>query len=201
VLAVMGVLVLVIFVDQLLARPIDDAFRRISCTVMAAAYLGVGGAMILQLRLAFGVPGFAMFLAVVKFTDIGAYFTGKAIGRHKLIPAVSPGKSWEGLVVGVVAAVIVSLAATALLRKFYPACPLSALAWWHAGLFGAVMAVVGQLGDLGESLLKRSAKVKDSGHTVPEFGGVLDILDSLLLAAPAAYAMLLPINRVDILGF
>ncbi len=174
-----------IFLEQMLSARVEDAFRRIAATLLAVVYLGAGGAMILAVRTTFGMGALAMFLAAVKGTDIGAYFTGSAIGRHKMIPWLSPGKSWEGLAGGVVFAA----AASALCAWGFRLGEL--LTPWQALGFGAVVAIVGQFGDLCESLLKRSAAAKDSGSLVPEFGGLLDILDSPLLAAPAAYLVLL----------
>lgn len=133
---------------------------------------------------------------ITKSCDIGAYFTGRTIGRHKLIPWLSPGKTWEGLLGGIVLSV----------------CVASLLAWWgrslepvviggrlvydhslsaaYAALAGALLAVVGQIGDLMASLFKRDAGLKDSSHLLPGFGGVLDVLDSPLLAGPVAYWLL-----------
>ncbi|RPI58417.1 MAG: CDP-archaeol synthase [Planctomycetaceae bacterium] len=128
-----------------------------------------------------------MFLVAVKCTDIGAYFTGSAIGRHKLIPWLSPGKTWEGLLGGMAAAAGVSVLAVWAMDIHIAG---SALPFWRAVVFGVVVGLIGQFGDLSESLMKRSVNVKDSGAVVPEFGGVLDILDSPLLAAPAGYLML-----------
>ncbi|MCP4379805.1 MAG: phosphatidate cytidylyltransferase, partial [bacterium] len=113
--------------------------------------------------------------------DIGAYFTGSAIGKHKLIPWLSPGKSWEGLIGGLVTAAGVSILITHLAGL--------EIAIWQSAIFGVVIGLAGQFGDLCESLLKRSAKLKDSSKMVPEFGGILDIIDSPLLAAPVAYAL------------
>ena len=124
-----------------------------------------------------------MFLAAVKFADVGAYFTGSAIGRHKLIRWLSPHKSWQGLIGGLAAAAGVSLLIVAALK-------IDGIHLWQAAVFGVVVGLAGLFGDLCESLLKRSANMKDSGSAVPGFGGVLDILDSPLLAAPIAYLLL-----------
>ena len=181
-LVVLSVLMIVMLVEQMIRDRAADAARQIACTLLTVMYLGLGGAMILAVRMAYGVPALVLFVAAVKFTDMGAYFVGSAIGRHKLIPWLSPGKTWEGLVGGIAAGVGTSLLAGWLLRVGLGAGQLA--------IFGVLMALAGQLGDLCESLLKRAGNVKDSGTLVPEFGGVLDMLDSLLLAAPFAYAAL-----------
>src|SRR5438874_3131046 len=129
-----------------------------------------------------------MILLVVKFTDIGAYFGGRAFGRHKLIPWLSPGKTWEGLVWGLITAGIVGALCT------YPwrgpgKYPIPHVPPIKGFIFGVIIGGIGQLGDLLESLMKRDAEVKDSGRLVPGFGGILDIIDSPLLAAPFAYLL------------
>lgn len=172
------------FLEQMIRHRCQDAVQSLAGTFLTIMYLGLGSAMILQIRL-LPTAGFArliLFLAAVKCTDIGAYFTGSMIGKHKLIPWLSPGKSWEGLIGGLATAAGVSL-----LINWIAEAQLTAL---QACLFGVIMGLVGQFGDLCESLLKRAAKVKDSGSAVPEFGGVLDIVDSPLIAAPLAYAFL-----------
>ena len=183
VMLLLAALMWMIFLEQMIARRTTDAIRTIACTILTVLYLGVGGAMILQIRLAEsnGLVKLVMFLAVVKSTDIGAYFTGSAIGRHKLIPWLSPGKSWEGLIGGLAAAAGVSM----LIAHFGGI----GIAVWQAVLFGVVVGLAGQFGDLCESLFKRSARLKDSSSMVPEFGGILDIIDSPLIAAPAACAL------------
>jgi len=181
----MGLGLLAIFIEQMARARIEDALRRVACTVFAVAYLGIGGAVLLNLRLAYeGVGLLLMALAAAKGTDMGAYFTGKAVGRHKLIPWLSPGKTWEGLIGGMAAGAGLSL----LVRWV---CGVEVLCVWQTAVFGLVVGLFGQVGDLCESLLKRSAKVKDSGSVLPEFGGVLDILDSPLIAAPVAQLLVM----------
>jgi phosphatidate cytidylyltransferase len=119
-----------------------------------------------------------MFIFVVKSSDIGAYTFGRLFGKHKLSPRVSPKKTWEGLGGAVIAAALVSVAFAAV---------FGIMTIWLAPVFGACMAVVGQLSDLSESMLKRDAQQKDSSNRVPGFGGILDVIDSLLFAAPVAY--------------
>lgn len=110
-------------------------------------------------------------------TDIFAYFTGRAFGRHKLAPAVSPGKSWEGAVGGALGSVI----------AVYLLGGLAGLPAAHRVILGAAISVAGQIGDLAESSLKRYAGVKDSGRLIPGHGGVLDRFDSTMFAAPVVY--------------
>jgi phosphatidate cytidylyltransferase len=119
-----------------------------------------------------------MFVFVVKSSDIGAYTVGKLFGRHKFSPRISPGKTWEGMVGAVVFASIVAFA-------FAAGCDIMTL--WQAVIFGVCFAFIGQLGDLAESLIKRDAEKKDSAASVPGFGGILDVIDSPLGAAPFAY--------------
>ena len=125
----------------------------------------------------------AAVILVTKSCDIGAYFTGMSIGRHKLIAWLSPGKTWEGLVGGMVVA---ALAGAFLLR------PLLSIeiSLPYALLTGALLGLAGQAGDLIASMLKRDAQVKDSGSALPGFGGVIDVIDSPLLAGPVAYWLL-----------
>jgi phosphatidate cytidylyltransferase len=125
-----------------------------------------------------------MILIIVKSTDIGAYFGGRALGRHKLIPWLSPGKTWEGLICGV----LVSGAIGAAMGTGMPNHDM-AMAPWKGFIFGVAIGAIGQVGDLLESLMKRDAQVKDSGRLIPGFGGILDVIDSPLFAAPFAYLL------------
>jgi len=175
--------VVLAFAEQMIRHRTDDAMRRIGCTLLAGVYLGIGAMMILTIRLSYGVAMLALFLAAVKCADIGAYFTGSAIGRHKLIAWLSPAKSWEGLAGGLTAAAAAGVLAAWVLR-------IETISLWQTAVFGLVVGLAGQFGDLCESLLKRSAGAKDSGSAVPQFGGVLDILDSPLMAAPVAVILL-----------
>ena len=124
---------------------------------------------------------------VTKFSDAGAYVTGKLIGRHKLIPRISPGKTWEGTVGGVVVSAVAGLVCFYLFRDSLQYLHMTP---FHAILVGAILGAVAVAGDLSESLIKREAGVKDSGHWLPGIGGALDLIDSLLFTAPALYAYL-----------
>jgi len=163
--------------------PTPESVRSLAATTLGILYLGVLGSFAVRLR-ATGPAGpwlVLYFVGVVKSTDIGAFFVGKFLGKHKLAPRLSPGKTIEGLAGGIAAATIVAVIAGRL---------LGGMETWQLVCFGPVMAIVGQGGDLAESLLKRAAGAKDSGSTIPAFGGVLDLLDSPLLAAPFAWALL-----------
>lgn len=186
---------IVVFVPLLAAlrramrRETSEAITHMAGSVLATLYLGGLAWFLLALRVkhSSNPDGFhgttfviLMILLVVKFTDIGAYFGGRAFGRHKLIPWLSPKKTWEGLACGLVTAGLMGMACA----------PRVANVDWKKGfLFGAVIGGVGQIGDLLESMMKRDAEVKDSSSLIPGFGGVLDVIDSPLLAAPFAYLM------------
>jgi len=174
-----AVVVMIVFAEQIARRRTDGAFASVAGTIAAVCYLGVCGALIFLIRRQ-GLDLLILFLIAVKCADIGAYFVGSAIGKHKLIPWLSPGKSWEGLAGGLLTSVIATnLVAYLLLERV-------GLVDWRIAVFAAAVGLTGQFADLCESLLKRAAKLKDSGNAVPEFGGVLDIIDSPLLAAPVA---------------
>jgi phosphatidate cytidylyltransferase len=155
-------------------------------------YLGLMFGFLLALRREHSAWVVAGVVLVTKACDTGAYFTGKAIGRHKLIPWLSPGKTWEGLFGGIALAAGAAVGGVALHRHVFGGAGVGGMGLGIAALIGGVLAVVGQAGDLLESVFKRDAGLKDSGATLPGMGGVLDVLDSILLAAPVAFWMLTP---------
>jgi phosphatidate cytidylyltransferase len=181
-------------IRQASGRRTEQAITHMAGTVLAMLYLGGLAWFLIALRVKHSgdrIHGFqgstqavVMILLVVKSTDIGAYFGGRYLGRHKLIAWLSPQKTWEGLVCGLATAALVGLGCS----LAWPQA-LSTLSWGKALLFGIVIGFVGQAGDLLESLMKRDAQVKDSGDIIPGFGGLLDVIDSPLLAAPAAYLL------------
>jgi phosphatidate cytidylyltransferase len=149
---------------------------------LAVLYLGLLSAFVLGLRVDFGPWPLLMFVFVVKTADIGAYAIGSLAGKHKFSPVISPAKTWEGMAgAAIFAAVTGSI--------FAAACGIMAV--WVGAVFGIIFAFIGQLGDLAESMIKRDAHQKDSSQAVPGFGGVLDIIDSPLMAAPFAYLFFL----------
>jgi len=131
-----------------------------------------------------GGVGLAVWvIAAAKFTDVGGYAVGRAIGRHKLAPSISPGKTWEGVAGGLAFAAGVGYAAAKYLPDWLPGW----LTPERAALLAVPIGLAGIISDLSESALKRRAGVKDSGRRIPGIGGALDLADSLLLAAPTAY--------------
>lgn len=125
------------------------------------------------------------FILVTKFSDVGAYCVGSLVGRHKMIPRISPGKTWEGFA----GAIVVSTGAS--IAFAHLAGPrLAGMTTLHAAILGVLLSVAAVIGDLIESLFKREAGVKDSGRFFPGIGGILDLLDSLLFNAPLMYLYL-----------
>ncbi len=125
-------------------------------------------------------------LFIVWCADVGGYFAGRALGRHKLALRVSPGKTWEGAIGGM----LLGLLAAGLLAMFVPALAVLALPLWLWLGLAAVLVVMSVFGDLYESVLKRSHGAKDSGQLLPGHGGILDRVDALLAAAPLAALLL-----------
>lgn len=154
-----------------------------SCAVMGLVY--VFGAWRCGVALRELSPWWLLFASAVNWVgDTFAYFTGKAIGRHKLAPSVSPGKSWEGTFGSIASSVVLG---PLLLHWGFPKLDLPAVAIVPAVVLSLVANVAGQLGDLAESAIKRGAGVKDSGSSLPGHGGWLDRVDSSLFSIPVVY--------------
>ena len=160
----------------------SDVIANCGANYFVIIYTGLLIAFVIGIRIDFGLWPLLMFVFVVKSADIGAYVTGSLLGRHKFSPNISPGKTWEGMGGAVVTAVIAALLFAA---GFDIMGRLSAV------IFGFCFAFIGQGGDLVESMMKRDAKQKDSSNKVPGFGGILDVIDSPLFAAPFAYLFFL----------
>lgn len=165
-------------------KSVEGVIAATGGVLLSFVYLGLMAGFLLAIRREFEVVVLGWVILMVKACDIGAYFTGKAIGKHKLIPWLSPGKTWEGLWGGVTLSALVGVFGAMLVARVTGD---DVPAWWACALLGATLGVVGQAGDLLESLLKRDAGKKDSGGSIPGFGGILDVLDSPLLAAPVAF--------------
>ena len=130
-------------------------------------------------------------IAITKFSDMGAYLTGSLIGRHPLVPHISPKKTWEGFF----GALFFSLLASVGLYELMPG-HLSVLTLPHAIVLGLLLGFAAVIGDLAESIIKRSTGVKDSGNMLPGIGGALDLIDSLLFTAPLLFFYLRLVIRV-----
>jgi phosphatidate cytidylyltransferase len=160
------------------------ALPRMGATLLLIVYLGVLPGFLVQLR--FSLPSaqaplaLALAIFVPKFCDIGAYFAGQLLGRHLMAPVLSPKKTWQGVIGGLLVA---SLTALGVQQAGLP-MPGGALG---AVLFGLVLGVVAIVGDLAESLIKRECQAKDASQFVPGFGGVLDVVDSIIYTAPVVY--------------
>ncbi len=202
-IVLLAVLALTIWIRGVAEKPIGA----VSTTIFGAAYTGgmlsfgyairyhdyaFAPASISLGRSTFGVAsgGLLLLLPVLATwaSDTGAYAVGRTMGRHKLLPAVSPGKTIEGSVGGLLGSVLVTWLLTRWLLR--PAAHLD-FRWAPVGviLFGVVVSAVGQVGDLAKSLLKRDAGVKDSSTLIPGHGGVLDRVDSLLFVLPVSYVL------------
>lgn len=163
--------------------------QRIFHTVFGVVYTVIFFGFIMRLMYfqgdGHGMTGLflVIFLVMVtKFSDMGAYAFGVVLGRHKMIPHISPAKSWEGLG----GAFVFSFAAAILLMLLIPE-KLAPITWLHALVLAPVLCATAVTGDLAESVLKRCTQIKDSGHTLPGIGGILDLTDSLLFTAPVFY--------------
>lgn len=188
---VFAMLVLLAFLIEIrrFVRP-DHITPRLALTFFAWVYLGLLPCFLLQIR---WLPlsgdeltlAFAMTLFVPKFGDIGAYFTGKfltgrVLGRHLMTPLLSPKKTWQGFTGGMLAAVGTAVGLSQLVPTLFPKI-------WQAAGFGLTVGLAGVFGDLAESLIKRDCQTKDASKSIPGFGGILDVIDSILFAAPVAY--------------
>ncbi|MCA9164463.1 MAG: phosphatidate cytidylyltransferase [Pirellulaceae bacterium] len=187
-----GFAVTLLFVAEMMRyREPGVATVHLAAGVFVVGYIGVPLAFLAILRQfrdhAWGMAALISLIVIVKMSDTGAYFTGRAIGRHKFVPLLSPKKTVEGIIGGLVVACLSSLA------FFYWIVPRLVgdityqPRWWGCLLYALVLAIAGIIGDLGESLMKRDLGQKDSSTWLPGLGGVLDILDALLIAAPAAF--------------
>ena len=160
--------------------PLEDAFMNWVWTLIGALYVGWLMSYFLLLR---DVPQGMEWVLVALFTtfvaDSAAYLVGRTLGRHSLAPRISPKKTWEGLIAGLLGAIVAAVVLISLFQL--PA------GWEKAGLLGLMAGVFGQFGDLSESMLKRSLKIKDSAQTIPGHGGILDRLDSLLFTVFVVY--------------
>ena len=191
-LSIAVLLMLILFlaaIMQAIKYKAEGAISNLAATLFSFIYIGFGGYFLIQLRLIdFYSDTFQKqsgyiitFLAVVKGTDIGAYLLGRKYGKSKIIPSISPGKSWQGLFGGLFLSVVIAVA----LGTY----AFSLLSISESIIFGSLLTFYGQFGDLVESMLKRDAGIKDSASLIPEFGGFLDLIDSPFFAAPLGWIL------------
>jgi phosphatidate cytidylyltransferase len=192
-LVIVPALVIAALVAEMLrGGPFEKMILSVGSTVLGVLYVAMLGGYLIAVRMGFGTPApgyttsysvsthlLSFFFLILMGSDTGAYFAGRAFGRHKLAPKISPGKTWEGAVGGLAASLLMAVLAH---YWFFPELSLRA-----ALPLAAVLNVLGVVGDLTESALKRGANAKDAANILPGHGGFLDRLDSLLFNAPVIY--------------
>lgn len=192
-LAAMAIAVLIAFAGEMARyRQPGQVTANLAAAVFAVAYLGLLPSFAIRLRLEWGVGAFASLVIVVKMGDTGAYLFGRALGRRKMAPVLSPNKTVEGALGAIcfsslgawVAYWIVSQAAQSAVKR-----PTLLPPFWGWTVFALLVGAAGMFGDLAESLLKRDSACKNSSSWMPGLGGILDLLDSVLLSAPVAYVL------------
>ena len=160
----------------------------IAGTILAVAYVGILGSFTVQSRWLYepfhGMAPIAFLIATTKGADTGAYTLGRIAGKHKLWPRLSPNKTVEGALGGMAFGIAAALLVVAVVRLLLGVKTIT----WRFGVgYGMVVGAAAQLGDLMESMIKRDCERKDASDSLPGFGGVLDVLDSILFAGPVAY--------------
>jgi phosphatidate cytidylyltransferase len=180
-IAAFGLTALAVMVWRLPAG-IRGYVRDMTAGVFVAAYVPfLAGFAVLMLAPRDGADRVVTFIAVTIASDIGGFFAGSLAGRHRMAPAISPKKTWEGLAGSAVTCMLVGGVMVALLLQGE---------WWQGVLLGAVATVTATVGDLVVSMIKRDIGIKDMGGLIPEHGGVMDRLDSLLATAPGTWLLL-----------
>lgn len=178
---VLCIAIILPFFIEIIRRDPGSALPNVSAALLGTLYAGwlFGRHLLLIIQMPNGGHLIFLLMGIAWSGDIGAYLIGRSFGKHKIIPAISPGKSVEGYVAGIAFSCITALA----LRYWL----LPDLRLLHTVILGVGLAIIGQIGDLAESLLKRGANVKDSGSLMPGHGGILDRCDSLIFITPAMY--------------
>ncbi|WP_435007635.1 phosphatidate cytidylyltransferase [Tundrisphaera lichenicola] len=183
-----AVMMAAFFSQSLQFRRPGQTMATLAGTILAIAYVGLLGGFIIQIRWFdgpyHGLIPLTYLVATAKGSDTGAYTMGRIAGRHKLWPSLSPNKTIEGAIGGLAFGVGAALIVTSVAKY---ALDAPGLEWGESVGFGLIVAATAQLGDLMESMIKRDCERKDASSAVPGFGGILDVLDSLLFAAPVAY--------------
>ncbi|MCX5687006.1 MAG: phosphatidate cytidylyltransferase [Candidatus Omnitrophica bacterium] len=168
-----------IFVLQFIRRDSSQALASIAVTLFGLLYIAWFFSFFIKLKfLPNGTWLVAFLILVTKMGDVGAYLIGSSIGKHNLIPRISPHKTIEGTVGGLIFSLLTALASK---------CYLAGFSYGHLITLGILLGILAQVGDLAESLIKRDIGVKDSGHNLSGFGGMFDLIDSLLFTTPIFY--------------
>ena len=170
---------LFIFVLQFIRRDSSQALASIAITLFGLLYIAWFFSFFIKIKfLQNGTMLVAFLVLVTKMGDVGAYFVGKSMGKHNLIPRISPHKTIEGTIGGLLFSVVSAVASKSYLPNF---------SYAHLVTLGVLLGILAQVGDLAESLLKRDCAIKDAGSILPGFGGLLDMIDSLLFTTPIFY--------------
>ena len=193
-IGILAMILIVVLVRRVFAHPAPPSFSMNGNTVLGVLYVSWLLSFVLKIFFYPTSEGDAFdggvcllfFILVTKCSDIGAYSLGSLIGRHKMIPKVSPGKTWEGFAGAILLSTVVAL----VFSHYFGATKLGGMTLAHAAVLGPFMAVGAVVGDLVESVFKRDSGVKDSGSFFPGIGGILDLLDSLLFNAPLMFLYL-----------
>ena len=195
-LIILFIIIIAVLIRQFPQKYNDQPLATMACTLFGILYVPFLFNYFTKLAFTWECPSWLnpigstgrllvfYLIAVVKFTDIGAFVIGSRLGRHKLISRISPSKTWEGFIGGVAVGLLVSLCVYFLLGGQFGVITMRI---YDAIILGILLPVMGTVGDLTESMLKRAANSKDAGHLIPSMGGALDVLDSLLFGAPALY--------------
>ena len=188
-IAILSTGIVIVFLFSLITfsrqQNVEGVVAAAGAVVFAMVYLGLMLGFFLALRREHSAWLIVGVIFTTKACDTGAYFTGRLIGKHKMIPWLSPGKTWEGLAGGLITSALVGMG-LAMASSWLPE-PYDNIPWWIGIIGGIIFGAFGQLGDLIMSLFKRDAGIKDSSTILPGLGGILDVLDSPLLVAPIAY--------------
>lgn len=178
---------LFLFVLQFIRRDSSEALVSIAVTMFGLLYIAWFFSFFIKLKfMPHGALLVVFLVLVTKMGDVGAYFIGGFLGKHNLIPRISPHKTVEGTIGGLLFSVGTALASKVYLQDFHYA---------HLLTLGILLGILAQVGDLAESLLKRACDVKDSGRNLSGFGGILDLIDSLIFTAPIFYFYIIVVMK------
>jgi len=189
---VLAFVLMALLLSQYIRCGTENLLANCGANCFCIIYVGLLSGFALAITIDFGVWSLLMVVFVVKFSDIGAYAIGRPFGKHKFSPKISPGKTWEGMAAAVVTAIMAAFA----FAVGFDIMGKRIMVWWLAIIFGCCFAFIALAGDLIESMIKRDAQQKDSAKNVPGFGGILDVIDSPLVAAPFGYLFFMLFTRV-----